>query len=91
MDKLHEADIAVYSIYADIGLPGGLEKVKGYFGGKTGDFYTNQRNWRQGFRPWRALVDLRTMEILMAEGMQGGRPKQYSLDKMIETCKGLPD
>lgn len=92
MDEMYEAGFAIYSIYADIGMEGGLSKVKGYFGGKTGNFYSNQKNWRQGFRPWRAVVDLRDMKIIRAEGMsRSAGAKQYPMDKLIQACKDLPD
>lgn len=92
MENLYKADFAIYSIYADIDTKGGLAKIKSYYGGKTGNFYTNQKNWRQGFRPWRALVDLRTMKIVLAEGMsQSSGVKQYPMEKMIEACNNLPD
>lgn len=90
MDEFYAADIAVYSIYADTTMEQGMSTVKGYYGGKTGNFYTNQKTWSQGFRPWRALVDLRTMKIVMAEGFTGSGAKQYPLEKFIEACKSLP-
>lgn len=88
MDKLRENGFALYAIYTDIGLDDGFSLMQKYLGHKP-DMYSNKTTLNFEFAPQKALVNLKTMELMALESYSAGGFKTFSVEDAIELCSKL--
>lgn len=88
MDELHKSEIVLYTIYTDIDLAPGLERMEHYLGVRP-DMYTNKTRLPFEFAPQKALVNLETMEIMLVEGTTAQGFSSFSIDDALKACNEL--
>lgn len=77
--------MAVYGEYSGMSAAAAAKKIRGYMKVDYNHVISGKRNFTFGFLPGAALVDLRTMKVVLKDSMQ----KQYSAREMIQKCKSL--
>lgn len=88
MDKIKAADMAVFVHMTETDLETGFNTISSdkYLGTDYFQVLSNQD--KHGFlaAPRKALIDLRTMNVVVLDGMLGDK---HSISEMIETCESL--
>lgn len=90
LDKFYKAGFVVYSIYADLTLDQGYDKIAVPNLDSRLNMHSNKVRDHFGFRtaPNYVAVNLKNMKII---GIKGSDRTGKDLDAMIEACNKIPD